>query len=154
MFWEKFYSGFVCGTNWLRHPLLLIIRLYWGALLVQSGFGKWMHIDNVASYFEDLHLPMPFAAACIVATIELVGGLSLIAGFLTRIFSLLLVILLFGAYVTANYQALAQIFTDPTIFIAQEPFLFLYAALIVLCFGPGMFSFDYWLEKKCYGNTF
>jgi hypothetical protein len=30
--------------------------------------------------------------------------------------------------------------------------MYLYTALVVLCFGPGLFSIDYWWEKHTYGK--
>jgi putative oxidoreductase len=146
---KKGYWGFVKAESFLGHFLLLMIRLYWGYLLVLSGSGKWMHIQGVIEYFGTLGIANAKIAAYSVATIELLGGVSLIFGLLTRCFSLLLSALFITAYVIAHHSALSS----PASFIQEEPFLYLYAALIVLCFGPGLFSFDYWLEKKSYGES-
>lgn len=146
------YKGLVKGENWLGNVLLLIIRLYWGVLLVITGFGKLMNLQGVGDYFATLHLPLPHATAFIVGTLEIIGGLSLILGLFSRVFSLILVILFLTALATAHKEAFFGIFSNPAEFIKQEPFLYLYASLIVLCFGPGLFSFDHWLEKRTYGH--
>ena len=107
-----------------------------------------MHIQQVIEHFETLGIPEAKVAAYVAATVELLGGISLIFGILTRFFSLLLSAHFITAYALAHPVSLSH----PTTIIQQEPFLYLYAALVVLCFGPGLFSFDYWIEKKKFGQ--
>lgn len=149
---KQLYYGVVKGETFLAHPLLLLIRIYWGALLVMSGIGKLGNINGVADYFATLNISPPLFMAYLVAAIEILGGISLFIGFATRLFSLLLVILFVTAYATAHQEALVNFFGNPKLFITQDPFLFLYASLVVLCFGPGLFSIDYWLEKRSFGK--
>jgi putative oxidoreductase len=52
------------------------------------------------------------------------------------------------AYATADKEALHAIFTNPDKFLSADPFLFLFAALIVFVFGPGKISLDALLFKK------
>jgi putative oxidoreductase len=150
--WKKGYWGLVQGEKGIGHLLLLVIRLYWGALLILSGLGKLIHVHGVADYFSSLHLPLPLLLAYLTGVIELLGGISLFIGFLSRIFSLLLCILFATAYATAHKEIFSDLWRLPSAFIAQAPFLYLYASLIVLCFGPGLFSIDYWLEKRSYNR--
>ncbi len=146
---KKSYWGFVKAEGFLGHFLLLAIRLYWGALLVMAGAGKWMSIHEVGSQFAALNIPNAQAMAYLVATVELLGGISLIFGLLSRFFSLLLTIIFVTAFATAHRDSLAS----PRAFIQEEAFLYLYASLATLCFGPGLFSVDYWLEKRSYGEA-
>ena len=46
------------------------------------------------------------------------------------------------AYVTADREAVLHIFSKPDDFTAATPFLFLLVSVIVLAFGPGVFSLD------------
>jgi putative oxidoreductase len=46
------------------------------------------------------------------------------------------------AYVTADFEAVSSIFSDPDKFLKADPFPFLLTALIVFAFGPGRFSVD------------
>lgn len=149
---KRFYYGMVKGERFLGHFLLLIIRLYWGGLLVLTGLGKLMNASGVADFFASLGLPAPLVMAYIIGICEILGGASLFIGLFTRFFSILLIIVFFGAYATAHQEALINFFSNPSLFITQDPFLYLYAALIVLCFGPGFISIDYWIEKKAYGK--
>ncbi len=150
---KRFYHGITRGERGIGHFLLLVIRLYWGGLLVMTGFGKLMNIEGVADFFASIHLPAPLFTAYFVGVFELLGGASLFLGLFSRLFSIALVILFFVAYATAHQAALINFFVSPSLFIMEEPFLYLYASLLVLCFGPGFFSIDYWWEKKVYGKA-
>lgn len=147
------YWGLVQGENFLGHFLLLVIRLYWGGLMVATGLGKWMNIYGVADFFASLNLPFPLLTAYVVASIEFLGGLCLFIGLFSRVFSILLAIVFMGAYMTAHQEALINFFVNPSLFIMQDPFHYLAASLIILCFGPGFISIDYWLEKRIYGEA-
>jgi hypothetical protein len=46
------------------------------------------------------------------------------------------------AYITADFEAVSDIFTDPDKFIKADPFPFLLTALIIYVWGPGEFSVD------------
>lgn len=150
---KKAYWGFVQGEKFIGHFLLLIIRLYWGGLLVVTGLGKWMNIHEVADFFASLHIPSPLFMAYLVGTLEFLGGISLFIGLFTRIFAFILTLLFCIAYATAHQEALVNFFSNPSLFIMQDPFLYLYASLVVLCFGSGFISIDYWIEKRAYGKS-
>ncbi len=146
--WSRLYCGIVRGERFLGNFLLLIIRLYWGGLLVLAGLGKIMNAEGVADFFASLGLPAPMFMAYFIGIVEIVGGASLFIGLFSRLFSIMLVILFFAAYATAHQEALISFFTNPNLFIMESPFLYLYASLIVMCFGPGFVSIDYWIGKR------
>ncbi len=150
---KKTHWGLAKGGNWFGQLFLLAIRLYWGVLLVVTGFGKWTKIAQVGDSFANLGIPFPSFSAGLVATVELLGGIALILGLFSRFFALLLSILLIVALSTAHKEGAAQLFTNPTAVFSQAPFTYLMTALTVLSFGPGIFSFDYWFEKKTYGRS-
>lgn len=151
--WLKhLYFGLVKGENFLGNFLLLIIRLYWGGLLIMTGIGKWTNIYEVADFFASLDIPFPLFSAYLVGTVEFFGGVSLFVGLFSRLFTVLLTAVFIFAYATAHEEALINFFVTPSLFIEQDPFLFLYTTLVVLCFGPGFASIDYWLEKRAYGK--
>ncbi|MFN0064891.1 MAG: DoxX family protein [Chlamydiales bacterium] len=151
--WTGSYFGLVRTQNFLGHFLLLIVRLYWGALLVMTGVGKWVHLDQVSEFFGSIGIPAPLFMATLVGLVELVGGAALFLGLFSRVMSLLLASLFFSAYATAHTEALMTFFVSPQQFFDATPFLYLYATLLVFCFGPGFISFDYWLERSVYGSN-
>ena len=131
----------------LQSPFLLAVRLYWGWQLVQSGWGKLHHLDKVAEFFGTLNLPMPAQMAVFISCVEFFGGLFFALGLLSRMTSLVLVINMVMAYITADREALFSFFSDPDKFSAAAPYVFLIASIMVLIFGPGKFCVDYLLRR-------
>lgn len=138
------HDKFLHYIEYLQHPFLLFVRLYWGIQLMQSGWGKLHNLDKVTDYFTTLGLPMPHQMAFFISCVELFGGLFLALGLLSRITSLGLTINMIAAYLTVpdDRHALFSLFSNPDGFTAATPYVFLIASLIVLLFGPGIFSLD------------
>lgn len=143
----RFYLKYVELASLLRSPFLLAVRLYWGWQLIQSGWGKLHHLDRVIEFFTSLNLPAPGVTAHFVSGLELVGGIALIVGVASRFFGLMLTVNMLVAYWTADREALASFFSDPAKFYNADPYTFLFAALLMLIFGAGLFSMDAVLER-------
>ncbi|HTQ59491.1 MAG TPA: DoxX family protein [Candidatus Solibacter sp.] len=144
---HTWHGKFFHFVDYLQHPFLLFVRLYWGIQLMQSGWGKLHHLDKVTDYFTSLGLAMPHQMAFFISCVELFGGLFLALGLLSRLTSLVLTVNLFMAYVIGDREALLSIFSDPDKFAAAAPYVFLVAALIILLAGPGIFSLDALADK-------
>lgn len=143
------YGLLVRGASCLQSPFLLIVRLYWGWQFFQTGKGKLSNLSQPTEFFASLHIPFPAFNAALVGTTECFGGLLLLAGLASRLISIPLIFLLCVAYLTADNEALRSIFSDPDKFLSATPFQFLFAVVIVFAFGPGVFSLDYLIGKKC-----
>lgn len=126
----------------LRGPLLLILRLYIGWQFAEAGWGKLHNIQSFAGFLASLGIPMPGVNAWFVASLEYVGGMLLLVGLASRMIAIPLSINMIVAYLTADHDAVINVFHNPDAFIAATPFLFLLVSLIVLAFGPGVFSID------------
>jgi len=144
----KWNARFEVLADYLRSPLLLVLRLYWGWQFAQTGWGKWMNLERTAEFFGGLGIPMPKLNAVVAGGVECVGGVLLIAGLASRWVSVPLAVTMIVAYVTADNEALRSVFDDPERFTSAALFMFLLVALIVLAFGPGAFSLDRVLIKK------
>ena len=127
---------------YLQSPFLLLVRLYWGWQLAQSGWGKLHHLSSVGEYFATLGLPMPAQMAVVIACVEFAGGIFLALGLASRITALVLTANLTMAYVVGDREALLSFFSDPDKFTAAAPFAFLVVSLIVMIFGAGRISAD------------
>src|ERR1700757_1872549 len=148
----QWHCQFFTLVSYLQSPFLLLIRLYWGWQLAQSGWGKLHHLSGVAEYFGTLGLPMPAQMAVFIACVEFFGGIFLALGLLSRITGLVLTVNMTMAYVIGDREALLSFFSDPDKFIAAAPFAFLIVSLIVLIFGAGRISVDTVLAFF-YGST-
>lgn len=138
----KFYCWFSRISSYLQSPLLLFIRLFWGLKFMGTGWGKFMAIDTTARFFANLNIPFPLFQAYFVGSIELIGGLLLVIGLFARFPAFLLACTMIVAYLTAHAHAVEKIWESLDIFVGEAPFLFLFASLIILAFGPGFFSLD------------
>ncbi len=133
---------------YLQSPLLLVIRLYWGVSFAQTGWGKLMNLDRTTEFFTSLNLPMPRLNAIAAGSTECLGGVLLALGLFARPAAVPLTFTMIVAYATADREALLGIFSAPDKFLGADPFLFLFASLLVLAFGPGKLSLDALLAKK------
>jgi putative oxidoreductase len=141
------YRVFRNIANRLQSPFLLVVRLYWGWQFAQSGWGRLHHLPQATKFFASLGIPMPHANAIFVSSLELVGGILLAIGLGSRFISLLLAGDMIVAYLASDREALSNIFSDPGKFYNADPYTFLFAALMILIFGPGLFSIDALIQK-------
>ncbi len=136
----------------LEPALLLGIRLLFGYGIAVAGYGKLTHLDRVVGFFSQLGMPWPSLSAPFVGGVELVGGLLLCAGLLSRLASIPLLITMVVALLSAHGSELAVIFDDPGTFIGASPVPFLGAFAAVLILGPGRWSLDHLLAERLVGS--
>lgn len=142
-------------TATLRHGLMvalhslvpLALRLIFGFSFAMAGWMKFTMIPKVVEGFTAAGIPFAGVLAPFVAGVELVGGVLLIAGLCTRVASFFLaftmVVALMTAHVSAFSQGLQGVMSAP-------PFSFLVATLVLLTYGAGPLSVDFWRKKKCF----
>ena len=142
------YRRFVALLNYLRSPLLLAIRLYWGFQFAQDGWGKLHNLDRVTSFFASLNLPSPHLTALSVAVIEFGGGILLALGVVTRLTSLVLFVNMTVAFWVAEKEAFLAVLSDPNKFQAADAYTYWFAALLILILGPGLFAVDTLIARR------
>jgi putative oxidoreductase len=145
---RQLLSGFARAANYFQSPLLLALRLFWGWQFFLTGKGKLMNLDRTTNFFQSLHIPAPHLNAVVVGLTECIGGLLLMAGFGTRVIAAMLAFDMIVAYLTADFDKVKTIFSDPDKFTSADPFLFMLASMILFAFGPGALSIDRLLGKK------
>jgi putative oxidoreductase len=143
----KLYGSAVTLLNYAQSPLLLAIRLYWGWEFIQDGLGKLNHLDKVTDYFTTLNLPQPHMTAIFVSLLELIGGALFALGIGTRLISLLLFVNMTVAYLTAEPEAFAAVFSNPDKFTGASAYNDWFATLLILILGPGYLAVDTILRK-------
>ena len=124
------------GPLWLDIGLLLV-RLLTGAFMVYHGWELFLpnKMNEYSKWLTDLHFPAPAVMAYLGKGAELVGGVFLAAGFLTRLACIALAITMslisFG-------MGQGRIFMEE-----QHPFLFVLLAAAFFFTGPGKWSLDH-----------
>jgi putative oxidoreductase len=143
------YRLLIAAASCCQSPFLLAVRLYWGWQFFGDGRGKLLHLQHIAEYFgHDLHIPFPYFNALLASATECLGGLLLLVGLGSRLVAVPLIFTMVIAYATAEIDKVKHIFSDPDKFVTADPFLYLLASVIVLVFGPGVFSLDWLIALK------
>jgi putative oxidoreductase len=143
----KGYSGFNSVASLAQSPFLLLVRLYWGWQFMLTGWGKLHNLPQVTQFFTTLGIPAPGITAVFVGCVECFGGVLLILGLASRLTGLVLTGNMLVAYLTADREALFSVVSNPGKFYGADPYTFLFAAVLILIFGPGWIAVDTWIER-------
>lgn len=125
--------GKVLATRPWVGPLLL--RLTAGVIFVAFSIGKFIHYEAERNALDRYGIPFPEVTTYLVGVLELVGGIALILGFLTRPAALALAGNMIGAISTAGR------IEGGWIHLGLAPAL-LAAMLVLLWTGAGARSVD------------
>lgn len=147
---KKGYGLLVKAGDGLQPLLLLLVRLCWGWQFFLTGKGKLANHANVVGFFTELGIPFPDLNAWFVSGVECIGGLLLLIGLASRPVALVLTVNMTVAFlsVPSDRAKVFNIFNDVDPFLEADPFLFLFASVIILAFGAGPVSVDYLIKKK------
>ena len=117
----------------------LPIRILAGLTLLLHGLPKITDISGVQSFFPNLGLPPELAVP--VTLLEVIGGLAILFGILTRIASGLFIIEMIGAVVVAKLSKG---------FVGGYELEFSIIAICISLFitGPGRISIEYDVLKR------
>jgi putative oxidoreductase len=131
--WQQrvFASRFTGPAAWAT----TVVRVVIGALFVSFSIGKFADHMMESVDFERYGLPWPDGAVYLAGVIELLGGLALLVGFLTRPAALALAANLVVAVATAGRV------DGGTFHLGVGPAMLL-ATLFVLWAGPGQLAVD------------
>jgi len=127
----------------------LLTRVVLGLAFYATGRGKWGHFENTVTFFTGLGIPFPQANAALVASLELVGGICLVLGLLTRFVSAGLLTTMVVALLTADKERFLESW-NPSSDIGPldvSPFAFLLFLLWLTLYGPGAASLDALLKR-------
>jgi putative oxidoreductase len=128
----------------LRSWGLTLLRVVVGVIFVMHGWQKLsMGFHGVADFLGSHGIPVPTLAAVVLTLVELIGGIVLILGVLTRYFAALLAIDMLVAIITVH--AKNGFFAPKGV---EFPLLLLVANLNLMLAGPGALSVSAFRKKK------
>ncbi len=126
------------------HLAPLLLRLGIGLTFFFAGLGKVLGgTAGVAQFFGNIGVPLPGVMAPFVSYLELIGGLALVLGVFTRVFSLLLAgdmlvaLLLVGIPAFLGAESIPQGWSE-----LRTELLLLLGSLALALLGPGLLSVD------------
>jgi putative oxidoreductase len=112
-----------------------VVRVVTGLFFVSTSLGKFFDYSSEVDDFRGFEVPWPEVAVPLVGVVELVGGLLLVVGLLTRPAALALAFNMVGALATAGRVE------GGDFHLVYAPAL-LIAMLFLLWSGPGRWSVD------------
>ena len=115
--------------------LSTVVRVLSGLFFMSAGIGKFADHAKEVSDFRGFEVPWPEVAVPVVGTVELVAGLLLVVGLLTRPAALVLALNMIGALATAGRVE------GGSFHLVYAPVLLV--LMLFLCWaGPGRLSLD------------
>jgi putative oxidoreductase len=121
----------------------LIIRLMVGAVFLSEGIQKFLFADKLGSgRFAKIGLPNPEFLGPFVSTFEIVCGLLVLLGLLTRFASIPLLIIMLVAIATTKSEVLANDGFWEMMHGSRTDWAMLLGSIFLLIKGGGRWSVD------------
>jgi uncharacterized membrane protein YphA (DoxX/SURF4 family) len=125
-----------------------LIRLAVGAVFLSEGIQKFLFAADVgAGRFAKIGLPSPDVLAPLVGSFEIVCGALILAGLVTRLAAIPLLVVIGTAIYTTKIPMLASGGFWKMAHEGRTDFAMLLGLLFLLIVGAGSWSIDSWLTK-------
>lgn len=127
----------------------ILIRLMVGAVFLSEGIQKFLFADKLgAGRFEKIGLPSPEFLGGLVGSFEIICGLLILVGLLTRLASVPLIIIMFAAIATTKSELLAEKGFWEMMHGSRTDWTMLFGSVFLLIKGGGRWSADKTLTNK------
>jgi putative oxidoreductase len=152
--------------KWLANPPItgpkstLLLRLMAGGVFLWEGILKFVYVNQGVGRFTKLGMPVPHFTACFVGWLEIVGGILLLSGLMTRLIAIPFIVEMIVAILSTKISM--YLGTSPLPLPPSPPQIGIwavlhevrseYAQLLTVAFllinGPGAWSLDALLRKE------
>ena len=152
--------------TWLLNPSAdspgstLLLRLMAGGVFLWEGILKFVYVNQGVGRFTKLGMPFPHLTADFVGYLEIVGGLLLLSGLMTRLIAIPFIIEMIVAILSTKISM--YLGTSPLPLPPVPPQVGMWAVLhevrseyaqllttaFLLLNGPGKWSLDALLQRK------
>ncbi|WP_317166265.1 MULTISPECIES: DoxX family protein [Chryseobacterium] len=127
----------------------MLIRLMVGMVFLSEGIQKFLFpAIRGAGRFEKIGLPSPEFLGSFVGTFEIVCGILILIGFLTRLASIPLIIIMLVAIATTKSEVLAEKGFWEMMHGSRTDWAMLLGSIFLLIKGAGLWSVDKTLTKN------
>lgn len=131
----------------------IIIRFIVGAVFLSEGIQKFLFpVIRGAGRFEKIGLPSPEFLGSFVGTFEIICGLLILIGLLTRLASIPLIIIMLVAFATTKSEVYLEKGFWELLHGSRTDWSMLLGSVFLLIKGSGRWSIDktIWNDKKDY----
>ena len=154
MDWKRLVQFALLGSSDLEQYAILLVRVSLGLFFAISGANKLFVAGGTKPVYETLvkaKVPFPRLMAYFVSGVEFVGGSLLTVGFLSSPACVALLIDMIVATLTTTLSAMPKGLSplnwlDDFLYLPEVLYVLFF--ILLICFGPGKFSVDYWLAGK------
>jgi putative oxidoreductase len=154
MGWQRLIRFLLLGSRELEEYAIVVVRIALGIFFAVSGANKLFVPAQTQTMYETLvaaNVPFPHVMVYFVSSVEFVGGLMLIAGFLTSLACIALLGDMMVAILTTKLAGLPKgvsplSWLDNFLYLPEALYVLFFLSLI--CSGPGRFSVDHRLAAK------
>jgi uncharacterized membrane protein YphA (DoxX/SURF4 family) len=158
--------SFAALYTWLTRPPVdgpratLLVRLMAGAVFLSEGILKFVYPNQGVGRFSKLGLPWPEFTATFIGTLEIVGGVLLIAGLLTRLIAIPFIVEMIVAVLMTKislYLGTSPLPAPPAppkigfwavMHETRSDWAQLLSCAFLLAAGPGAWSVDAWARLR------
>jgi uncharacterized membrane protein YphA (DoxX/SURF4 family) len=151
--------------DWLLNPpesaprSTILIRLMAGGVFLSEGILKFVYVNQGVGRFTKLGIPAPDPTAHFVAVLEIVGGLLIMSGLLTRLIAVPFIIEMVVAILSTKISlylgtsplplppAPPQIGIWAVLHETRSDYAQIMSVLFLLAAGPGPWSLDALLAR-------
>src|SRR5271170_6985533 len=152
--------------SWLTHPptdgpkSILLLRFMAGGVFFWEGLLKFVYVNQGVGRFTKLGIPFPHQTATFVGCLEIVGGLLLLTGLMTRLIAIPFIIEMIVAVLTTKISlylgtsplplppALPQVGFWAVLHEIRSDYAQILTFIFLLINGPGKWSLDAVLLRK------
>jgi uncharacterized membrane protein YphA (DoxX/SURF4 family) len=127
----------------------IIIRLIVGAVFLSEGIQKFLFpADRGAGRFEKIGLPSPEFLGSFVGAFEIICGVLIIIGLLSRLASIPLIIIMLVAFSTTKTEVYLEKGFWELLHGSRTDWAMLLGSIFLLIEGSGLWSIDKIVMKK------
>lgn len=121
---------------------LLLLRVGVGVIFILSGWGKLAGMEGTQQFFGNIGIPLPGMMAWVVALVEFLGGLMVLAGYKIKIPAVLLAIVMLVAILTVKLGG------DNVFQGMRLELMLLLTSFALAIMNTGEYSLDAMLDKS------
>ena len=129
------------SLDWLAP---LVMRLFFGYFWLETGWANLHNLDAFTERFVGWGIPFPAFSATLSSMTDLVGGALLMAGLLTRLTTIPMIINLVVAIALVVIKNVGG-FDD---FVELDEFVYILILFWLLMAGPGKVSLDTLINRR------
>ena len=154
MDWERLVRFVLLGSSDLEQYAILLVRVSLGLFFAISGANKLFVASSTQAMYATLveaKVPFPHLMTYFVSAVEFIGGCLLTVGFLSSLACVALLVDMLVAILTTKLSAMPTGLSplnwlDDFLYLPEVLYVLFF--ILLICFGPGKFSVDYWLAGK------